>query len=382
MGKREGKTEAPTQKKKKDARKKGTVTRSQDLAPWLMLLVATYLIPWVMSSTGRAITSTLSMVRDLSREATAVEATKVLGTAMQAAIFAVVPFLIAISGMGLLVNLAQTKALVSFHPLKPDFNRVNPLKGLKKMVSPNSLWDLAKQLAKSGLVAWLAWPHMTAVFNQLLSRGRVPLMSGLSLIASESLAMTRTICWAILVLAIVDYAYQRRNTILDLKMTKQEVRDEMRNSEGDAQMKGRIRSLQMSMSRNRMMAAVPSASVVVTNPTHVAVALLYDPQQGGAPKVVACGVGALAAKIRERAIDAGVPIVEAKPLARALYRSCDVGDEVPAVLYEAVAKVLAFVRRLRGTLVPASPMPLPRTYHVEQSLLDAIQGNRRRRLPA
>jgi flagellar biosynthetic protein FlhB len=194
--------------------------------------------------------------------------------------------------------------------------------------------------------------------------------------------MTRTICWAILVLAIVDYAYQRRNTILDLKMTKQEVRDEMRNSEGDAQMKGRIRSLQMSMSRNRMMAAVPSASVVVTNPTHVAVALLYDPQLGGAPKVVACGVGALAAKIRERAIDAGVPIVEAKPLARALYRSCDVGDEVPAVLYEAVAKVLAFVRRLRGTLVPASPMPLPRTYHVEQSLLDAIQGNRRRRLPA
>jgi len=382
MGKREGKTEAPTQKKKKDARKKGTVTRSQDLAPWLMLLVATYLIPWVMSSTGRAITSTMTMVKSLSREATAGEATKVLGTAMQAAIFAVVPFLIAISGMGLLVNLAQTKALVSFHPLKPDFNRVNPLKGLKKMVSPNSLWDLAKQLAKSGLVAWLAWPHMTAVFNQLLSRGRVPLMSGLSLIASESLAMTRTICWAILVLAIVDYAYQRRNTILDLKMTKQEVRDEMRNSEGDAQMKGRIRSLQMSMSRNRMMAAVPSASVVVTNPTHVAVALLYDPQLGGAPKVVACGVGALAAKIRERAIDAGVPIVEAKPLARALYRSCDVGDEVPAVLYEAVAKVLAFVRRLRGTLVPASPMPLPRTYHVEQSLLDAIQGNRRRRLPA
>ena len=161
-------------------------------------------------------------------------------------------------------------------------------------------------------------------------------------------------------------------------MTKQEVRDEMRNAEGDPQVKGRIRSLQMAMARSRMMSAVPGASVVVTNPTHIAVALLYDPAAGGAPRVVAIGVDAVAARIREKAAEAKVPIVEAKPLARALWRACDVGDEIPFTLYEAVAKVLAFVRRLRSSYMPSGPMPLPRTYNVDASVLDAVPDRRKR----
>lgn len=382
MGKREGKTEAPTQKKKTDARKKGTVTRSADLAPWVVLLLATYLLPALIGNVSNVVAGAMASLRSMAEQPTGADATRVMVVALKAGLLAVLPFLAALSGIGLVVNLAQTKALVSLHPLKPDFKRINPLKGLQRMFSPQSIWELAKQVLKSVVVGWVAWPHVDAIFATLSANGRVPMLTGMAAAGAELMGMTRTICWAVLLIAIVDYAYERRNKILDLKMTKQEVRDEMRNAEGDPQMKGRIRSLQMSMSRNRMMNNVPNASVVVTNPTHVAVALQYDPALGGAPRVIACGVGAVAAKIRERAIEAGVPIVEAKPLARALWRSCEVGDEVPIALYEAVAKVLAFVRRLRGTLVPASPMPLPRTYHVDAAFLDGIKGQRRRQLAA
>jgi flagellar biosynthetic protein FlhB len=210
-------------------------------------------------------------------------------------------------------------------------------------------------------------------------------MDGLASSAQALVGMARATCYAIIAIGLVDFMYQRRNKLLDLKMTKQEVRDEMRNSEGDPQMKGRIRSMQASMSRSRMMSAIPTATVVITNPTHVAIAIRYDTSVGGAPTVIAAGVGSLAATIRERARAAGVPIVEAKPLARALWRSCEVGDEIPVVLYEAVAKVLAFVRRLRGSILAASTLPLPRQFHVDEQWLEALptrKGTRKRRLAA
>jgi flagellar biosynthetic protein FlhB len=162
-------------------------------------------------------------------------------------------------------------------------------------------------------------------------------------------------------------------------MTKQQVRDEMRNSEGDPHVKHRIRSMQRSLAMNRMMSSISDASVVITNPTHIAVAIRYDVGAGGAPKIVAVGVDEIARRIRERAHDAGVPVIESKPLARALWRSCDVGDEIPIALYEAVAMVLAFVRRLRGGVLAASALPLPRTYGVNVAALEAVPSRRRRR---
>ena len=378
MGKREGKTEAPTPKKKQEAKKKGTVAKSVDLGPWLTLLIATYLLPWLIGSVGGAVADALSALGDLAAEPDVGDALRLLSAAMRAGFFAVMPFMAVIALVTVLSQMAQTGLVLSLHPLKPDFKRLNPIAGVKRLFSPKSLWETAKQVVKALLVAWIAWPHIIAIHDLLVGHGRVPLLPGLSATAAEIMAMTRGVSWAVVGVGLFDYAFQRRNTLLDLKMTKQEVRDEMRSSEGDPQVKQRIRSLQMAMTRSRMMAAVPGASVVVTNPTHIAVALVYDPAAGGAPRVVAIGVDAIAKRIRETAAEAKVPIVEAKPLARALWRACEVGDEIPVTLYEAVAKVLAFVRRLRSSYLPSSPMPLPRLYNVDQTALDAVPDRRRR----
>ena len=188
----------------------------------------------------------------------------------------------------------------------------------------------------------------------------------------------RAIAWTVFVLALADYAYQRYQHRKDLKMTKQEVRDEHKNTEGDGMVKARIRALQRSMARNRMISDMSAADVVVTNPTHIAVALKYDPARSGAPTVLAVGAGSLALRIRERAAEAAIPIVEAKPLARALWRACDVGDEIPITLYEAVANVLAFVRRLDRRIAISRPIELPKSARVPDEALVAVAGKRRR----
>ncbi|MEX0846631.1 MAG: EscU/YscU/HrcU family type III secretion system export apparatus switch protein [Ilumatobacteraceae bacterium] len=383
MGKREGKTEAPSERKKQDAKKKGTVSKSQDLGPWITVLVATYIIPMLVRSMSDAVTSGFMATQAVAEQPSATAAVRFLGQSLQAGLFAVLPFLVICAGVAIVSQLAQTGLVLSLHPLKPDFRRLDPVQGVKKLFSANSLWETVKQVAKAGVIAWLCWPYINRIAVQLSEHGRVPLMEGMSMSARSLTGMTRSVCFAIIIISLFDFMYQRRNKLLDLKMTKQEVRDESRSTEGDPLVKQRIRAMQMAMSRNRMMSAIPNASVVVTNPTHVAIALQYDPLNGGAPRVVAAGIGSVAARIREKAIASGVPIVEAKPLARALWRSCEVGDEIPIALYEAVAKVLAFVRRLRGGLPGATALPLPSAYHVDQASLEAISGSRHKRpLPA
>lgn len=384
MGKREGKSEAPTEKKKRDARKKGTVSKSADLAAWLTLLASTYAIPMTVNATHEVVLRSFDEGRKVSQQPDAAGATAVLGHALVGGLFAVMPLLLVCLLVGVVAHFGQTGLVLSMHPLKPDFKRINPVQGLKRLLSVRSIWETAKQLGKAGVIVWVAWPHIERIGERLTHHGRIPLLPGVAASVAGLVGMIRSICWVILVISLLDFAFQRRQKVLDLKMTKQEVRDEMRSSEGDPQMKGRIRSMQLTMARSRMMASVADATVVVTNPTHVAVAIRYDQGAGGAPTIVASGVGTVAAKIRERAKQAGVPIVEAKPLARALWRSCDVGDEIPAVLYEAVAKVLAFVRRLRGSLLAASAsaLPLPSTYQLDGAMLDGLAGRRRRRLPA
>ena len=385
MGKRDGKSEAPTHKKKQDARKKGTVSKSADLGPWITLLVATYVVPSTIASITRSSMTSFSALRGVSAQPDANKAVDLLGQSLRSGMMAILPFMLICMLVGVVTSLGQTGLVLSLHPLKPDFKRVNPIQGIKKLFSMRSVWETAKQVAKGSVIAWLCWPHIRSISEQLTEHGRTPLWEGLRQSGHALVGMARGTCYAIIAIAMVDFVYQRRNKILDLRMTKQEVRDEMRSSEGDPQMKGRIRSMQASMSRSRMMSAIPSASVIITNPTHVAIAIRYDAAVGGAPTVIAAGVGALAATIREKAREAGVPIVEAKPLARALWRSCEVGDEIPVALYEAVAKVLAFVRRLRGGILAASTLPLPRQFHVDEQLLEALPARRhlkRRRLPA
>jgi flagellar biosynthetic protein FlhB len=383
MARREGKTEAPTLKKRQEARKKGTVAKSADLGPWITLLVATYLVPSTVGATSKAAIDSFGALKGVAAQPDPGRALEVLGSSLHAGLLAVMPFLLVCMLVGVVTSLGQTGLVLSLHPLKPDFKRINPVQGIRRLLSIRSAWETVKQLAKSGVIGWLCWPHVREISRQLSEHGRVPLWVGLRDSSSALVGMTRATCYAVVGIALVDFAYQRRSKILDLRMTKQEVRDELRNTEGDPQVKGRIRSMQAALSRRRMMGDIPTASVVITNPTHVAIAIRYDQSVGGAPRVVAAGVGALAARIRETAREAGVPIVEAKPLARALWRSCEVGDEIPVVLYEAVAKVLAFVRRLRGGILAASVLPLPRQFHVDEAWLEALPGRRslkRRRL--
>jgi flagellar biosynthetic protein FlhB len=382
MSKRDGKTEKPTEKKKKDERKKGTAAKSQDLGPWLVLLVSTYFVQRTIGATSEVAATALRPLREMADQPDPNEVVGLLGDALLGGLLAMLPFLLICAAVAIVALVGQTGLILSLHPLKPEFKKINPIAGFKRMFSAKSLWDTAKQVAKGAVITWLCWPHLMNIGDALTSQGRVPLMDGLAASAQALLAMTRTTCYAVIVIALLDFAYQRRSTFADLKMTRQEVRDEMKNSEGDPYVKGRIRQLQMAMARSRMMNDVPTASVVITNPTHVAIALRYDPMSGGAPRVVAAGIDAVALRIREKAREAGVPIVEAKPLARALWRACEVGDEIPAPLYEAVAKVLAFVRRLRPGILAATVLPLPRQYHVDDTLLEEISGRRTKRLPA
>lgn len=372
MGKRDDKTEAPTPKKKQEARKKGQVAKSQDLTPWATMLAATYAIPATISSATGVTTRAFESLRTISERSDPNAAVGVLGTSLQGALIAVLPLLAICLGVAAVTHFGQIGLVLSFHPLKPDIKRINPIKGLRNLFSPKSLYQTAKQVVKGALIGWLAYPHVMNVAANLSEHGRTPVLEGVSMAAGEMMGMIRKICWVVLIVAAVDYGYQKRQHRLDLKMSKQEIKDESKNSEGDPQTKGRIRGIQVSMARKRMMAGIADASVVITNPTHIAVALKYDPAAGGAPRIVALGTDNVAMKIREKARAAGIPIVEAKPLARALFRTCDVGDEIPVVLYEAVAKVLAFVRRLKGGILSASALPLPNAYLVDQRELEAL----------
>jgi flagellar biosynthesis protein FlhB len=382
VGSREGKTEAPTERKKKQSRKKGQAAKSQDLSAWITLLAGSYIIPSTVVNVGKVMTDAFNGMHNLASAPSDRASVTILGDAMWGGLLATLPLLAICMMIGVVSHFAQSGLVLSLHPLKPDFKRLNPIKGAKNLFSPKSVWETIRQTAKAAIVGFLAWPHVQAISRNLTEHGRVSLLEGIAMSGSELVAMIRAACYAILAVSVVDYAIKKRNHRKDLMMTKQEVREEMRQSEGDPQMKGKIRSMQVSLSRNRMMASVPSATVVITNPTHIAVAIRYDPKAGGAPKLVAAGIGAVAAKIRERAREAGVPIVQSKPLARALYRVCEVGDEIPVELYEALAKVLAFIRRLRGGILAASALPLPPNYDVAHEALEALQGRPNRRRPA
>ena len=373
------KTEAPTPKRRRDARRKGQIAKSQDLSAWTSVLIGLYLVPMTVGRVTDAVRTALDSIAQLSSETTSETTVAMLGDTLRAGFLAAAPIMVAGFAAALLTTLVQTGPLLTLKPLVPDFKRVNPKSGLKRLVSVRSLWETGKQVLKITIVVGVALPQIIGVVEVLAGRGRLGLSAALPAAGGQVLGVVRTVAWTMLLLSLADYGYQRYQHGKDMKMSKQEIRDEWKNAEGDGAVKGRMRQLQRSMARNRMLADMADADVVITNPTHIAVALAYDPMRGGAPRVLAVGAGSLAARIRERGREAGIPQVEAKPLARALWRACDVGDEVPIALYEAVAKVLVFVRRLDRRVARARSLELPRTARVDAELLDAVPRKRRRR---
>lgn len=346
MSRNKDATEQPTAKRRKDARKDGQFARTPELGAWVSVLVATFLIPKVMTDLFDSSAGLLRRIAAFIERPEPAEAFTLLRDAVFDGVLAVAPLLVCVFVAVLVAAGVQGNLRPSMKLLKPKFSRLNPLQGLKRMLGPQSWWELAKTVVKTAVLALVLYMAVRDLVPTVMSAGALPISSLVGVLADSVLSLIRTAAVAGLVMAVADYVVQRRRVGKELMMTKQQVKDEHRNSEGDPQVKGHIRSRQMAMARNRMMSDVPSADVVLTNPTHVAVALRYDAAKG-APRVVAKGAGTVAARIRALAAEHRVPVVQDVPLARALHKACEVGQEIPADLFGPVAHVLAFLYRLR-----------------------------------
>lgn len=341
------KTEKPTPKRLKQARKDGQVPRTPELGGWLGLLVATLAMGPLVDRELRTLRAMLTAHLRAAEDPSAASALQLLGAASTHVLLALVVLGSMVLVTGVAAALAQGGFFLSPKLVKPDAKKLDPVKGAKRVFGPRAAWEGAKMVLKSGVVAFLAYGALQGVMP--LVGGLVPIEVVLRAIGDEVSDLLLSVAGAGLVMAAVDYAVTRRRTGKQLRMSRDEVKREHKQSEGDPLVKSAIRSRQLAAARNRMIHDVAEADVLLVNPTHVAVALRYDPEHG-APRVVARGAGVVAARIRERAAQEQVPTVRDVPLARALYRSCEVGQEIPRELWAAVAQVLAFVmsRRARG----------------------------------
>lgn len=370
------KTELPSQRRLDQAREEGQVARSRELSTFLALLAGGAGL-WLMGSyfaqsmlrvlreglslnTGLAFHAgqLLPHLRDLSVD--------MLLTFM--------PFLLLLLLVAAFSPLLMNGWLFSLKPLQPDFSKLDPIAGIGRMFSVNSLMELLKAIGKSvvvgGIGAWVVWHNKEAMLL-LVSEPAARSIPHLGSLLWGSFA---AIMLGMLLIVAIDVPFQLWEHSKKLKMTKEEVRQEAKETEGDPQVKSRIRSMQREIARRRMMAAIPSADVVVTNPTHYAVALKYSEDGMRAPVVVAKGAHLLAARIREIAAENHVPILEAPPLARALHKHTELGEAIPEALYTAVAEVLAYVYQLRRYETQGGALPqLPKELPVPQEL-DPLAG--------
>jgi flagellar biosynthetic protein FlhB len=341
------KTEQPTQQRLKKAKREGQIGRSQDIGAWFGMLAASIMLPRTLSSAldhARALMARVPEVIERPEPALAFQMLKdaALGLAM-----AVLPLSLTLMLVGIAAAGAQGGIRVATKLFIPKFSRLNPLPGIKKMLGPQALWEMIKALVKTSVLAAVLYTTTKDVIPVLMTAGQLPLTSLLGVIEQAAIGLIRAASVAGIVMAAADYFVVRRRTNKQLRMTKEEVKQENKNAEGDPLIKAQIRARQMAMARGRQMADVPTADVVLVNPTHVAVALRYEPTKG-APRVVAKGQGPVATKIRELATEHRVPMVQDVPLARALHSSCEIGAEISAEFYGAVAKVLAFVMSLKA----------------------------------
>jgi flagellar biosynthetic protein FlhB len=294
-----------------------------------------------MDEVGRLFVQVGSVIGDAQVERVG----PLLRQALWAFLATVLPVGLALMLVGVTASAAQGGVALATKGMKPTLKKLNPLPGMKRMFGTHGLWEASKAVIKTvalGVVVVVTSDRAQALVS---ASGRLPLSAVTATVAESAVLMFRVVAVTGLVIAVADYAVVRVQTMNKLKMSKYEIEREHKNSEGDPHVKGQRRSMQLAMSRNRMMAEVADADVLLVNPTHVAVALRYEPERG-APRVVAKGADELAARLRERAAEARVPMVQDVPLARALHASCELGQEVPPQLFTAVARVLAFVMQL------------------------------------
>ncbi len=349
MADKSQRTEKATPKHRKESREKGKVARSPELGAWASLLVIATLLPRLGGQAADRVDQFLHLVAQAVAHPTTAAAIGVLAKGLGTAAFAALPIVLVCTGIGVATAFAQVGLRFTPKALSPQFSRISPRSGFGRIFSSQGAWSLGKTLVKMGLLAALGYTLVRQLMDSVLGGATLPLPTTLATAGGSVSGLLRDIGALALVVAGADYAFQRRTYQQGLRMTKQEVKDENRRNDGSPEVRRAMRTKARRLSRMRMMAAVATADVVVTNPTHFAVAIAYDRKSDRAPRVVAKGADLMAARIRGRAAEHGVPVVENPVLARTLHSSCEVDDVVPAALYTAVARLLAFVYSLSPT---------------------------------
>lgn len=347
------KTEEATPKKLEDARKEGQVAKSIDLVTAVMLMGMFLVLKFCVGYVGKRMLATFSSCYAMFSLAAQEEFSVRMGMtfltyALKEILLICIPFLFCAVVIAFAMNAAQIKWKVTGKPLMPKLSKINPISGAKKMFSKDKIMELLKAVAKVSVLGYLVYTTLKDKWTLILTFFDLTLDQSVALVGNLIIDLGIRISVCFLLIAAVDFFYQRHKFKEDMKMTKQEVKDEYKNSEGNPEIKGKIRQKMREASRRRMMQEVPEADVVITNPTHLAVALKYDKDKASAPVVLAKGADYLAGKIKEIASASQVEIVENKPLARMLYYNVEIGDEIPPELYQMVAEILAYVYGLKN----------------------------------
>lgn len=346
----EEKTEAPSEKRRQDAREKGTVAKSTEVNSVIVLLTGILMLrfvgPWIYRQIVAAVVDYYSGIATISLT----PETLISLTYKALLLFgkAALPIAGAIMITGMIANVVQIGFLFTLKPLTPDFQKINPISGFGRLFSLRSLFEAAKNIVKLTIIAIVAYLTLKAEFGKMLQLSDVSVGVIWLFMLSVGFKVMLRIAIVLIIIAILDYGYQRYEHEKKLKMTQQELKEERKQMEGDPQIKARIRALQREMARRRMMEQVPKATVVVTNPTYIAIALQYEPGEQDAPVVVAKGKRVIAERIKAIAQENDIPIVENKPLARAMYDKVEPGWPIPVEFFTAIAEIMAYVYRLRN----------------------------------
>ncbi len=350
QGSDQEKTEQATPKRIQEMREKGQVAKSREV-PSAAILIASLLIFYFLGS---------AMIRDIMElmewsfansarfELQSGNFNWMLLELFRKGLKIVAPLFVALMAVGLLSNIAQVGFLFSTKAIAPKFSKLDPLKGFGRMVSKQALVELIKSLFKIAVVGCVTYFTVKGELDQIIPLMDKEIWSIMTYIGSVCFKILLRTCWVLIVLAVIDYVFQKWDFMQEAKMTKQEVKDEFKQREGDPLIKSRVRQAQREMAKRRMMEAVPKADVVITNPTHLAIALEYNTQNMSAPQLTAKGSRLMAERIKAIAQENNIPIVENKPLARALFKGVEIGQEIPTVFYKAVAEVLSYVYQLKN----------------------------------
>ena len=324
------KTEKPTPQRLKKARKEGQIPRTQELGTWLGVAVASVMLPMLVENGFEEVQNLFVQVGAVAQNPEPAALSALMGQALMAFMTTVLPTALAMMVVGTAAAAAQGGVTFATKSMKPTLKKLNPFPGIKRMFGTQGLWEAVKALLKTAALATVVIVTSDRAQALVSSAGSLSLAAVADVFTDSAILMFRVVAVTGLVIAVADYVIVRMKTMKKLKMSKYEITQEHKQSEGDPHVKAHRRSVAIAMSRNRMMAEVAEADVLLVNPVHVA----------------AKGAGEVAAKLREKAMEAGVPLVQDIPLARALHASCDIGQEVPAQLFTAVARVLAFVMHL------------------------------------